>query len=90
MKKEPIRNSEKEKERDSVWDEFADFIKDKYAPKWFKDRWPVQYTSKKVKTHSTTHFMCPHLPTESSYPHVLWLKMNQDHEWQYDARREWR
>lgn len=58
-----------------------DFIKDKYAPKWFLKRWPVRYESKEVVVHSLKHFMCPHLPTEPVYPHAIWLKMNQDTSW---------
>ena len=58
-----------------------DFIKEKYAPKWFLKRWPVQYERKDVVVWSERNFMCPHLPTESSYPHALWLKMNQQHDW---------
>jgi hypothetical protein len=55
-----------------------DFIKEKYAPKWFLKRWPVQYERKDVVVHSEKNFMCPHLPTEPTYPHALWLMMNQD------------
>jgi hypothetical protein len=58
-----------------------DFIKEKYAPKWLLTRRPVRYERKDVVVHSEKHFMCPHLPTESSYPHVMWLKMNQDTSW---------
>lgn len=55
-----------------------DFIKEKYAPKWFLKYSPVHYERKKVVVYNEKNFMCPHLPTEDTYPHVLWLKMNQD------------
>jgi hypothetical protein len=58
-----------------------DFIKEKYAPKWFLKRWPVRYESKKIVTWRESNFMCPHLPTEPTYPHALWLKKNQDTSW---------
>ena len=45
-----------------------DFIKEKYAPKWFLERWPVLYAKKEVVVHSEKNFMCPHLPTEPTYP----------------------
>ena len=58
-----------------------DFLKEKYAPKWLLKRWPVLYAKKEVVVYSTQNFMCPHLPTEPTYPHAMWLKMNQDTSW---------
>ena len=50
-----------------------DFLKEKYAPKWFLGRWPVKYSTRDVEVLSEKHFMCPHLVLSDNYPHVMWM-----------------
>jgi len=58
----------------TVWE----FFKDKYAPQWFLKRWPVNYESKKIATHTEKNFMCPHIAMGDMHPHVLWLMDSND------------
>jgi hypothetical protein len=50
-----------------------DYIKDKFAPEWFKEQWPVEYASQTITTFTEKNYLCPHLSIPQQDRHVFWL-----------------
>jgi hypothetical protein len=51
-----------------------DFVKLKYAPKWFLERWPVKYKTTMVTKNIHQHYVCPHINMrDDRNPHIAWM-----------------
>lgn len=55
-----------------------EFLKQRYAPKWFLAKWPVKMETKRFKVAIHHHYVCPHVnkPVDDRngpYVHYAWM-----------------
>lgn len=57
-----------------------DAVKERFAPAWFRRRWPVHYGSVHVD-RKIYQAVCPHLPTDPKHTHYEWFTNQSRREW---------